>query len=83
MTFIYEVINSEVAISPDMLGLEDSDTRTRAKHRFKLKTKKGRTDELKHSFVNRSIPEWNLLPATVAEAASLHIFKRQLVAQLP
>ena len=67
----------------EMLSLEDSDSRTRNKHRHKLKTKSGKTTELKNSFINRSIPEWNLLPAPVAEAASAYIFKRQLAAHLP
>ena len=84
LSFMHKIMNGEVGITKEMLSLEDSpDSRTRKKHCHKLKTKSGRTIELKNSFVNRSIPEWNLLPAPVAEAASADIFKRQLTAHLP
>ena len=35
------------------------------------------------SMVFRTIPEWNRLPATVAEAESLEIFKNRLTAHKP
>ena len=83
LSFMHKIMNGEVGITKEMLSLEDSDSRTQKKHRHKLKTKSGRTTELKNSFINRSIPDWNLLPAPVAEAASADIFKRQLAAHLP
>ena len=36
------------------------------------------TTEHRHSFVNHTIPEWNRLPDTMAEADSLSDFKSQL-----
>ena len=39
-----------------------------------------RNDELKNSFVNRTIPQWNCLPAAVAEADSVVAFKSRLAA---
>ena len=80
---MYKVMHGEVGITEDMLGLTRADPRTRANHRLKLKTHDGRTLSMKNSFVNRSIPEWNRLPASMAEAVSLNSLKEQLVAQLP
>ena len=37
-----------------------------------------KSDCLKHSFFHKTIPVWNSLPATVAEAPSLVSFKQGL-----
>ena len=37
---------------------------------------------MKHSFIQHLIPDWNLRPAGVVEAASADIFK-QMAARLP
>jgi len=42
-----------------------------------------RTNLLKYSMVHRTIPVWNSLPAAVAEAGSLDIFKSRLIALRP
>ena len=60
-----------MGITPEMLELEDTDSRTCAKHNFILKSKKGRTVWGKYSFVNRFIPEWNDLAAIMVEAVTL------------
>ena len=80
LTYMYKIMNNEVAISRVDLGLEKSDSRTRAKHKFKLRELPARNDELKNSFVNRTIPQWNCLPAAVAEADSVVAFKSRLAA---
>ena len=67
-----------IGTSPEDLALEKADGRTRATHKFKLKHQSPTTTEHRHSFVNRTIPEWNRLPATMAEADSLSEFKSQL-----
>ena len=72
-----------MGVGRDQLNLELADSRTKAKHAFKLKHKGGRKDPLKHSFVRRTIPLWNNLPAAVAEAGDLDSFKAQLSAAHP
>ena len=67
-----------IGTSPEDLALEKADGRTRAAHKFKLKHQSPTTTEHRHSFVNRTIPEWNRLPATMAEVDSLSEFKSQL-----
>ena len=77
VTMFYKIVHGIVAISPEDLGLIPADSRTRASHRHKFRHKAS-PSKLKFSFVNRTVPEWNSLPACVAEAGSLDIFKAQL-----
>ena len=75
---IYKVIHGEVAITTDDLAMVPADGRTRASYRHKFKHKGGLRDQSKFSMVSRTVPEWNRLPATLAEAKSLEIFKAGL-----
>ena len=83
LTFFYKAINGEVVVTTDDLGLEVADIRTRAAHCHKFKEKQARANLLKYSMVHRTIPVWNSLPAAVAEAGSLDIFKSRLIALRP
>ena len=78
MTMLYKIVHGHVAITPADFGLEPADRRTRASHRHKFKRKAASGDLIKYSFVNRTVPDWNSLPTSVAEAESLDIFKAQL-----
>ena len=75
---LFKIVHGLVAITPEELGLEAADSRTRASHRHKFREKGSRTNLSKFSFVSRTVPDWNRLPATTAEAESLEIFKTQL-----
>ena len=81
LTYAHKIMNNEIIISREDLGLETSDSRKRAKHKFKRRELPARNDELKNSFINRTIPQWNCLPAAVAEADSVVAFKSQLAAR--
>ncbi len=83
LVLFHKVVNGEVAITPDDLGLQRADSRTRAAHRHKFREKGARTNRLKLSTVHRTIPAWNSLPALVAEAGSTDIFKSRLSASHP
>ena len=76
LILMYKVMHELIGTSLEDLALEKADGRTRAAHKFKLKHQS--TTEHHYSFVNRAIPEWNRLPATMAEADSLSEFKSQL-----
>ena len=69
----YTINNGEVAVTPDFLNLQGSDSQTRAKHKLKYNYRV-RTDKLNNSFVNDMIPQWNHLPALVVEADSVTLF---------
>ena len=79
---MYKIIHKDIAVHPEHLGMQQSDSRTRAKHKYKMRELPARTDDLKHSFVNRTIPQWNCLPASVAEADSAVACKNRLTALL-
>ena len=83
LVLVYKIINGEVAITPEDLDLEPSDGRLRSNHKHKFREKRARTDRLKFSMVHRTIPSRNRLPAAVAEAGSVDIFKTWLSAQRP
>ena len=78
MTMLYKIVHGKVAITAADFGLEPADRHTRASHCHKFKHKTATGDLLKYSFVNRTVPDWNPLPACVAEAESLDSFKAQL-----
>ncbi|MEW8542121.1 MAG: reverse transcriptase domain-containing protein, partial [Candidatus Thiodiazotropha sp.] len=77
LTMLYKIINDLVDIPPSAY-LTPASTRTRAHHSKKLRQYSTRTDAFKFSFFPRTIPLWNSLPATVAEAPDLVHFKQGL-----
>ena len=83
LTLLFKIVHGVVVVAPEDLGLEAADGRTRSSHRHKYKEKRARTNRLKFSPVYRSIPTWNRLPASVAEAGSVDTFKSRLSALRP
>jgi hypothetical protein len=47
----------------------------RGDHRFKIKLRQQRTDVGKFSFLNRTIVDWNQLPATAFESSRLNLYR--------
>ena len=80
ITMLYKMVHGLVNITTEELGLVPSDKRTRAAHRYKFKEEKAKVDLSRFSYVNRTVPDWNRLPAAVAEAdpKDLDIFRTQL-----
>ena len=78
LILMYKVMHELIGIASEDLALEKANGRTRAAHKFKFKHQSPTTTEHCHSFVNLTIPEWNQLPPTMAEADSLSEFKNQL-----
>ena len=77
LTMIFKIINNLIDITSSPY-LTPSRTRTRAAHTKKMLQHHNRTDIFKCSFIPRTIPVWNYLPASVAEAPDLVSFKRGL-----
>ena len=77
LTLLFKVIQDLVDI-PASAYLTPASTRTRAYHTKKLRQISSKSDAYKHSFFPRTIPVWNPLPATVAEAPDLVSFKQGL-----
>ena len=75
---MYEIVHGLVAVPVDSLNLELKDKRTRVNHRYTYKHLSLKTDPAKFFFANRTIPAWNALSASAAEAPSGESFKAQL-----
>ena len=77
LIMFYKIINDHVDINSDLF-VSRASSRTRSSHSMKFRQIQTHTDSFKYSFFPRVIPIWNDLPAGVAEAPSLGIFKREL-----
>ena len=77
LTLLFKIMNDMVDI-PATLYLTPASTRTRSNHMKKLRQVSSRTDIYKYSFFPRTIPTWNALPASIAEATDLVTFKQEL-----
>ena len=73
-----KIIHGHVAVSAETLKLLKPTRQLRANHKHKYHSLPAETTELKLFIVHRTIPEWNALPACVAEAESVASFKSQL-----
>ena len=74
---VFQVVNDLVDI-PAEEYLSPASTRTRALHSKKLRQYPINSETFKYSFFPRTIPAWNSLPATIAEAPDLVHFKQGL-----
>ena len=70
LTLLYKIVNDLIDI-PAEEYLSPSTTRTRSAHRKKYRQFSPGTDTFKYSFFPRTVPIWNSLPASLAEAPSL------------
>ncbi|MCG8046534.1 MAG: hypothetical protein N0E48_12995, partial [Candidatus Thiodiazotropha endolucinida] len=77
LTMLYKIIHNLVDI-PSAEYLQLTTSRTRAAHSLRYNTYRTSTDGHKYSFFPRTIPVWNRLPASAAEAPSLASFKKEL-----
>ena len=69
-SLLYKVVEDLIDI-PAAKYLTPSTARTRAAHSRKFRQISTSTDSFKYSFFPRTIPLWNSLPASMAEAPSL------------
>ena len=73
------ITHGHVAVPVETLKFRKPTRQLRANHKHKYQTFPAETTGLKSFIVHRIIPEWNILPACVAEAESVARFKSQLV----
>ena len=77
LTLFFKIVNNLVDI-PAANYLTSAPSSLRANHKLKFRHLSSKTDSLKFSFFPRTIPIWNSLPASVAEASDLASFKQRL-----
>ena len=83
LALLFKVVQGHVGVSPEDIGLEPADGRTRANHKHKFRTRGARMNSYKYSFASRTISEWNRLPASIVEADSPQAFNAGLATLAP
>ena len=86
LILFYKIVNNLIAIDLDSLNLEKDNRPVRnSKNPHKLKHPRAsyRASPLWRSTVHKTVPLWNALPASVAEADSIQSFKSRLAAHKP
>ena len=78
LQLMYNIPNNNTAVSAEELGMVAADGRTKATHHFTFQAIGAVTAQLHGSFVARTVPEWNRLPAAAADAAPPTSFHSQL-----
>ena len=69
LQLMYNITHNNTAMSAEEHEMVAADGRTKANHQFKFRAIGAVTARLHGSFVARTIPEWNRLPAAAAAAA--------------
>ena len=83
LTFLYKVLNEHVAVPPDKLDITQNSRPVRGSvTKQRLVIPRCSTNELKNSFVPRTIVQWNALPDSTTSAASVNAFRSQLYKSL-
>ena len=85
LELFYKILNDELNIPPETINLNISKSRTRKKHPLVLQRDKGSD---KHSpywkgTICRTIPNWNSLDVSIAQAGSFITFKSRLAPSAP
>ncbi len=75
--FLYRLLNGHLEVPAGYLPAAVT-SNTRARHGQKFQHLQANVDSYRHSFMPRTIPSWNLLPAWVVEAESTDAFKAGL-----
>ena len=74
LIMLYKIIHHHVAIYPENLLLAQ-DLRTRHSSIYRYRHIGTSKDSYKYSFYPRTISQWNMLPITAYEAATIQVFK--------
>ena len=85
MTLIYKIVHNPITIDKETVDIHMSTGLVRNEHNLKIDRVriKDSGSPFWNSTVVRSIPDWNSLPAAVAEAETLESHKDQLAAPKP
>ena len=84
LTFLYKVLNEHVAVPPVKLDIKQNGRPVRGSvTKQRLVIPRCSTNELKNSFVPRTIVQWNALPDSTTSAASVNAFRSQLYKYCP
>ena len=82
LALFYKVVFGLLAVPTEDILL-CADSHTRASHSYKYSTIRDNTEPYRQSFIPRTIPEWNILPPSIAEAPSIDILRHALTRWQP
>ena len=86
LTLFYKILHNLIAVPPDSVSITPARRSARlSKNQDKLQQPRAsyKASPLWRSTVFRTVPQWNALPASVAEADSLQVFRSRLAAHKP
>jgi len=79
LTFMYQILNGQVAVPAEWIDLALSVRTSRGDYdQQKVYKPRTHTTEYQKSFVHRTIPEWNSLPSPVAQSDAVSTLKFRL-----
>ena len=82
LSILYKIRNGLLAVQPGAIDLVPNPRPGKQSQYMRPRARKS-ASPIWHQFVFRTVSDWNKLPAQVAEAGSLDIFKSQLVSPSP
>ena len=82
LSILYKIRNGLLAVAPEAIDLVPNH-RPGKQYKYVRPSGENSASPIWSQFVFRTVKEWNELPASVAEADSLDIFKSRLVAPCP
>ena len=81
LALFYKVVFGLLAVPKEAVLLR-ADSRTRASHGYKYSTISANTESYRQCFFPRTVPEWNILPPSIAEAPSIDILIKRAGTEL-
>ena len=83
LTFLYKILNEQVAVPPDRMDLVKTTRPVRGSAtQQRLTFPIPKTKEIEYSFTSRTVSEWNILPDTITSLASVKSFRSQVTTTL-
>ena len=83
LALLFKVVQGRVGVSPEDIGLEPADGRTRANHKHKFRTRGERTNSYNYSYASKTICIGIKLPASIVKVDSPQAFKAGLMTITP
>ncbi len=75
LALLLKIVKGKVAVPADTVNLSLNNSRIRSSHQFKFNHIPSNTSQFKHSFIPRTIPQWNILSEIAVNAKYVTNFK--------
>ena len=78
LVLLFKILNGFLTVPSSHLPTRSSVLRTRFTHSFKLTPYQPNINLFKHSFIPRTVPEWNRLDEDMIQSNCIELFKQKL-----